>query len=892
MFTNKAKKILAILMSVILVFSAIPFGMIASAATMVEVLDGQVSITDNLGTGKVSDGVVTITAKGSLFATKTNTITVANESGTKAKLSFSYVASASSSFKIQDAAAISSGTFSSILEAGSTVKISIVSNSGLSNTTATLTLSDFSLVEVTDFSNITFNYDKALGSIKVDGVSVEDGYIAENVQSETGAALVATPVSGARFLGWINEEHSILSTDTSYTLKPAQDMTVKALFVGIDSVPHFAVGKAVQSYESTGIKIILEGKRYYYTVTPIYFFDNLNSAIEKADTNNNVIVLMNDGVLPAGNYTIPKGITLLIPFDNSNTMYTTEASSDSNYVTPTAYRTLTLASGASINVNGAISLSAKHRQTNGAKEGGGSPTGNVSFINMSEDSNIIVNNGGALYAYGFITGSGNVIANSGASVYENFQMMDFRGGDQSTQMKNGVFPVSQYYVQNIEVPLTIHHGAKEYSYTTINMQGGNWPASIDFISSENAMFTLSSGSVIKRYDGTSDRLLVEVNGNMQISGIKMNMGLSDIDSKEFELPINNNITVKVNADSNITLNHDIALLPGAKIIVDEGAQCTLGENYNIYLYDSEQWGYYCGASNKKFIPVVYAPSKSYTRIESDLVDAEMLVNGKVDASKGYVYSTAGGANVHSEGNGVAIVKSGEQIVTYQVTQRAEVKDSVYNEISLTPVKFKNADGSYESLTSSENTTYTYAHDKWWVYDGEHKVTSVVKEPTCNESGYTEHTCPCGYKLTDSTVPPTNEHSYKPVKKEPTCTESGSITYTCSVCKDSYTENGKEALGHSYGDWIIEENATHSSVGSMYQECSGCNDKVYDSIPKIICDYNGDGNVNGTELAMLRKFLLGTEKPDDATKKLFDMNDNGELSIVDLVNLKKYIAEIN
>ncbi|MFR0795713.1 MAG: hypothetical protein ACLSHG_04685 [Oscillospiraceae bacterium] len=55
-------------------------------------------------------------------------------------------------------------------------------------------------------------------------------------------------------------------------------------------------------------------------------------------------------------------------------------------------------------------------------------------------------NGGSLYAWGFVVGSGSVTAESGGTVWEWFQIDDFRGGTASGAMGNGVFPFSQYCI--------------------------------------------------------------------------------------------------------------------------------------------------------------------------------------------------------------------------------------------------------------------------------------------------------------------------------------------------------------------------------------------------------------------------------------------------------------
>ena len=56
------------------------------------------------------------------------------------------------------------------------------------------------------------------------------------------------------------------------------------------------------------------------------------------------------------------------------------------------------------------------------------PTGAYGQIKMNSGSQITVENGCNLYAWGYVTGSGNVRITSGATVYECFQVTDWRGG--------------------------------------------------------------------------------------------------------------------------------------------------------------------------------------------------------------------------------------------------------------------------------------------------------------------------------------------------------------------------------------------------------------------------------------------------------------------------------
>ena len=54
--------------------------------------------------------------------------------------------------------------------------------------------------------------------------------------------------------------------------------------------------------------------------------------------------------------------------------------------------------------------------------------------------------------------------------------------------------------------------------------------------------------------------------------------------------------------------------------------------------------------------------------------------------------------------------------------------------------------------------------------------------------------------------------------------------TCKRDGCGHTEG--DALGHSYGDWIVTKPATETEEGSHYHVCSGCGDKEVATIPKL------------------------------------------------------------
>ena len=827
----------------------------------IPVLGESVLVVNSKGTGTVSgNDIVTITAPGAKTTTPTaNIIDIYNQTDTAATLTFDYEATNYSKFSEGTA----SGTFTQTLAAGEYATLSITGQQALSDNTATIKLYNFSLEEVQETSKVTFNFEEALGNITVAGNTVaNNGEV--SVTYAGGVELVAAVNSDVKFLAWIDKDtNKILSTDATYVLKPIKDMTVEAIFAGKDSQGYYMAGKS-------------------------YLFSDMSKAAEKAaELINKTVVLMNDATL-TGKHTIPEGVTLLIPFDDAHTIYTTVPEGEKGaHVTPTVYRKLTMAEGASITVEGTLSLSAKHHAAVTGSNGG-SPTGAVSQIEMEKGSAIDIKADAALYAYGYIIGEGNVTAEKGAVVYEYFQFEDWRGGTASLgvaydEQKHGVFPISQYYVQNIEVPLKLEAGASEYVFTSVNIGGTTIiGAAVEFMGSSKSMFNLEDGYVVKSYDGTKDRLNIVAEGNMNLSPITVTMGSNSLDCRDYELPINGNITVKMNSGSAM-INQDLALLPGSEIIIAEDAVCELNDGVGIYVYDSEQWGNYCGASNKYFVPINYAPGKTYTRTEKDLVDAKVQVDGYMDASAGYIYSTVtmdengvvtgGGANIISNGSGVIETKSGEQQYTYQFSQ-IDTEGS-FVDIRVFPALLANEDGSYVQTWDLETAgKYTYEDGVWvcnhaakketvktaagcettgikviscdldkdyhnYSYEveipatGHDKVTDKAVAVTCTTDGLTEgsHCKTCGVTLVAQETIKAEGHKEVVDKAiAATCVTDGLTEGKhCTVCDWREAQVVVPATGH---DWVVEGKApTCTEDGYGSSKCKNCNEEIKgDTIP--------------------------------------------------------------
>ncbi|MGN1104128.1 MAG: leucine-rich repeat protein [Candidatus Coproplasma sp.] len=83
------------------------------------------------------------------------------------------------------------------------------------------------------------------------------------------------------------------------------------------------------------------------------------------------------------------------------------------------------------------------------------------------------------------------------------------------------------------------------------------------------------------------------------------------------------------------------------------------------------------------------------------------------------------------------------------------------------------------------------------------------------------------------------HSYEKIDIVlPTCSEQGYDKYVCSICGDEYHDNFVEALGHSFGEWIVEAEATCLTDGLRYRICSVCNEREEEVIEAMGHSYAG------------------------------------------------------
>lgn len=653
-----------------------------------------------------------------------STLTIKNKKTTKATLSFDYtVVVSKGTILVNNTTTTASGSFSMELEAGGTVEVEIESGSTSADTNITMT----NVKLVADVS-ATVTFQPAVnGSYTVDGKTITEVYT-HTQSSMKPYQVVATQAEGYRFKGWYDvASGKCISTDAKTALNFDSNRTITARFVS----------KELALFETGG-----------------QVFDDLNEAIAEAQKNLPAIITLAESGKITRNYTIPSKVTLLIPFDEAKTCYTSTPIAITSTPTAKPFRTLTMAAGSSLTLasGAAISIGGQYYAASGGASG--KMVGPYGYIKMESGSAIDVQSGASLYAWGFISGSGSVTVQSGGSVYEWYQILDFRGGSASSDMGNKVFPFSQYAVQNVEVPLTLHAGASETVYTAVYAIRKINPTSIPFIG-DGGMFKLTSGSLTKAYDGATDRIHYTIAGVAEVNSLNLKLGSMSVSSSSYVLPFTNNMTVDLTSGSKLSINQTAALLPGVQANIAQGAEMIISSGKSIYIYDRDEWVAQNFVTGGKFKAVPYTPRTHYNRTEANLIDVKVDVNGTLTANGG-IYTTAGGADIcSSAGTGVYNQqgKPGTETKTYQYTQ---INSSVTaHEIPITPAQLKNAaDGSYtETSTAEAGQTIPYCTcpacgDGTWVKD----VAAIINNGTQGDTYSTLEAAVKAYTPNSSTAP--------------------------------------------------------------------------------------------------------------------------------------------
>lgn len=577
--------------------------------------------------------------------------------------------------------------------------------------------------------------------------------------------LSASPASGKRFFGWytlISGEKRYLSTEKTDTLSFVEEQTIGCDFVD-ESLPTFA------------IKSELDGPNSIKLYTSLLDAVNVaNNNVANSSGTNKIVALVANGTLTE-DVTIPSGVTLLIPFSDNYDCYreyplylsgwkrqSAEGVDNSSFADAAKVdRTLTIAANKTLTVNGSLSVSAPRWCVYWKLDQSGNVrmAGKYGCIIMESNSKIVVNGDNSfLYCWGRIIGSGEIVAENKSTVYESFVFTDWREenkiGSLAVSSNIKCFAINQYFIQDIQVPITYKYGSTGKLAAGMWYYSGEYPGkgNMNFVGKDDALFLVKNDTsfVKKYYTLNDDRLNYDFKGETGLGDFSL--VVSGISNGSFN-SYNRVFTATHNWTFNVLsgkckLAIDMSLAPGAHLNIEKGAELEVQDGYSLYACDSANWGLFAPErkiiplslpSNSTGAPYTYHLKASVASTKRDYpafrdadhmglaeikIDGTLSTLGGTNKALGNIsgfYTTEAGAKIYSLNNGGTIVyrngKGTQPSIPYAVGD-GQTSPSKVN-VTVKPAKLRNSDLSFyntENASALSKSTYMYFKNEskgWW-----------------------------------------------------------------------------------------------------------------------------------------------------------------------------------
>lgn len=569
---------------------------------------------------------------------------------------------------------------------------------------------------------------KAGSEVTIDGARFSAKNTDGNMQEVNNSSNKVTLVSGYFVVDDFVNSYTLAANQTIYNIGAGQAYT--------DGYRYF-VGTS-ENAKDNAVSVCAIGTTAYGT---------LEEALLYAQNNPSEVVtilMVNDYTLPAGYYTLPANATLLVPASDSQREGAgSKVLRTLSSVPHSEYLRLTLASGAHLDVYGKVETGG-YQYCGQVTQPGASATstGAYGLIALNAGSTMTLEDGAVMYAWGYVTGEGEIHARRGSQVREFFQVYDWPGAGNAFNMYQKandykLFPLNQYFIQNVEAATVYHPGSR--LYTSFAATGAGITAAADNIqivglSGENAMYLMDPAAdaentwVRKWYDVTNDKQVYDVNSGAHLGSMVIALpmlralGMDSFDSKKFVLPLTSNMKIHLLTGA-MDITQNTEMLPGTEIEVDKEATVTINAGVSLYMYDTDQWDKY--ARNAYAQVIGFTPSwggKPTVRDVSSLEaigDAKLNVHGTFDI-KGRLLTTTSGANIFSTNADAGTVR-------FTTAAPASADDKLYqfkvgaNVNNLTPIAtipalLRNNAGQDPAFANSAETpagqAYCFVEDRW------------------------------------------------------------------------------------------------------------------------------------------------------------------------------------
>lgn len=641
--------------------------------------------TSYAGAWKVENGVVKGTARSkqsglpayaNFYMPRVATLTITNSSSEAFTLEFDWTTANDNINPSDPTGSVSvdgntsrEGHFNKAMGNGESITIQVISpknaySSGQTGQGGTIiTLSNFKITSAADTSVTLVSskdgtYTVSTGGASAKTVGADAADQTYSFDSTKGITVKAAPVEGKRFYMWWDPTTKVpYSTKEEETLFLSNNQTIQPVFVD-------------EAAYAQNFLVRHDNQDQYF----VYWEDVMQMAAANQSHEKNV-VLLTDYTLPTavsghtgtyvaadGTYSLPAGVTLVVPYDTTNdTSPTTTKNCETEPGQSQVFRTLTVPSGVRLKVPSAATLIVNAVQ--GAQNGAASMGRIVSDYGKLE-VNGALDVTGTLYARGFVTGSGQVTANSSSKIYQLMQIQDWRGGSVTFNMYQYLMAINMYSFENIMANMTYEGGSQLLVQACI--VAGNACVAVDVPamtdgSVGDSIFVLDRGGQIKTaYDAETDRLNIRITkGKVTMKCLTLDMSKDQdglkIDSKEYPLAVNDSMRITVESGATLQTDYKLKFLPGTSVTVKKGATMIVSQDSELYFYS--RGSYATG----------YANDRERTRLNYDLINQAGETVKPTEDAKLDVYGTLevyGTLMQSDDGKGGLEPHAGAQIIMH------------------------------------------------------------------------------------------------------------------------------------------------------------------------------------------------------------------------------------
>lgn len=735
-------KVLSLLLAAVLcvagltqAFAATELSPLPEKLSLEKVAVTQEDKTSYAGAWKLENGAVKGTARSkqsglsayaNFYMPRVATLTITNSSSEAFTLEFDWTTANDNINPSDPTGSVSvdgntsrEGHFNKAMGNGESITIQVISpkNAYSSGQTAQggtiITLSNFKITSAADTSVTLVSSKDGAYTVSTGGASaktVEAGAAAQTYgfDSTKGITVKAAPAEGKHFYMWWDPTTKVpYSTKEEETLFLSNNQTIQPVFVD-------------EAAYAQNFLVRHDNQDQYF----VYWEDVMQMAAANQSHEKNV-VLLTDYTLPTavsghtgtyvaadGTYSLPAGVTLVVPYDTTNdTSPTTTKNCETEPGQSQVFRTLTVPSGVRLKVPSAATLIVNAVQ--GAQNGAASMGRIVSDYGKLE-VNGALDVTGTLYARGFVTGSGQVTANSSSKIYQLMQIQDWRGGSVTFNMYQYLMAINMYSFENIMANMTYEGGSQLLVQACI--VAGNACVAVDVPamtdgSVGDSIFVLDQGGQIKTaYDAETDRLNIRITkGKVTMKCLTLDMSKDQdglkIDSKEYPLAVNDSMRITVESGATLQTDYKLKFLPGTSVTIQKDATMIVSQDSELYFYS--RGSYATG----------YANDRERTRLNYDLINQAGETVKPTEDAKLDVYGTLevyGTLMQSDDGKGGLEPHAGAQIIMHN----DPVAEGTVNEC------YKLGKEQYGNAVANGSLYYTVV-DNWCAIKGRMAESAMV-----------------------------------------------------------------------------------------------------------------------------------------------------------------------